>query len=238
MYPTIKATGDNGLEKTIRGNIATYLNNNVVRNDGYVVTVGNTQKISCGKRMDIVCTQARKASVGSGTKNQTQTSLSQTEEANCSVTWPVYYDEEKRLLFLKRHCTFNFEHSGHLHLEREHMKVGASEIPDDIKEFADKMLGKNCPNSVVQLLLSVMGTDRITTDAMNRMRRAVLITKHKNDAGESTAETLLKMLDNMEGVSYCYMTASYDDALGKVRVRKGIDQYVIRMCVCVFTYIH
>ena len=56
MYPTIKATADNGLEKSIKGNVATYLNNNVVRNDGYVVTVGHTQKVSCGKnaRIDVL----------------------------------------------------------------------------------------------------------------------------------------------------------------------------------------
>ena len=101
------------------------------------------------------------------------------------------------------------------------MKVGASDLPDDVKKYAEKMLGKNCPTSVVQLLLSVMGADRITSNSMSKMRRAVLISKHKNQTGESTAEILLRMLEEMPGVTYCYMTGSYDEALNKVRVRKG-----------------
>ena len=49
-----------------------------------------------------------------------------------------------------------------------------------------------------------------------------MITKHRNtDKDESTAETLLRMLDEKEGKSYDYITGTYDEALDLVRVRKG-----------------
>lgn len=221
VQPFIKSDGP---QKDIRSNIATYLNNTVARKDGYEVIVDKSNPLKNGRKMDIICSQGRSARIGRGKINQTQTGLSQSDDSDrkvCGVHWPMYYDDTEKLCFVKQQCDANFVHNGHAHTERQHMKVGSSDIPEDVKKYAEEMLHNNCSPAVVQLLLSVMGADRVTSDSISKMRRAVLIKKHKNDKDESTAETLLKMLDNMDGVTYCYMTGSYDDALNKVRVRKG-----------------
>lgn len=120
------------------------------------------------------------------------------------------------------------------------MKLGADSIPDHIRQLADELLGKNCPTSIVNLLISVCTGKTVTADAISRMRRAVLISKHGNSSNEeSTADTLIRMLEEKEGTTYCYMTGSYDEALNKVRVRKGMliscfSAYAfMRICVCV-----
>ncbi len=83
------------------------------------------------------------------------------------------------------------------------------------------MLAKNCSTAVVNLLLSVVSGNRLSSDSIKKMRRAVLISKHRNhDSTESTADTLIRMLEEIEGMYYCYITGSYDEALDLVRVRK------------------
>ena len=243
VQPFVKS---DGTQKGIKSNIATYINNTVAHNDGYEVTVKKSDKTSFGRRLTLICTQGRTANIGKGNVNQTQTGLSQSDDTNritCGAHWPMYYDDNEKLCFVKKHCSVNFEHSGHVHTERQHMKIGASDIPDNVRKYAEEMLNNNCSTAVVQLLMSVMGADKITNDSISKMRRAVLIKKHKNDKGESTAETLLKMLDDMEGVTCCYMTGSYDEALNKVRVRKGkytcVYAYMrisfYTLCICVYS---
>lgn len=231
--PRIKADKDVPGSKDVPSNLSKHLNDKVAINDGYKVTIRRSQTVSCGMRHDIKCIRGRCASRGSGKKNETNTGLSQVESEICHFFVPIYFDTTVGLFFFKQHCHPVFAHCGHPKTNREHMRLGASDIPDNVRAVAEQMLGKNCPNPVVQLLLSVMSGDRITQDSMSKMRRAVLVSKHDSNSDESTADTLLKMLKEKEkeGVVFCYMTGSYDEALGKVRVRKGA---YLRKCAFAF----
>lgn len=205
-----------------KSNLADYLNKTAAYKGGFQLRVKSTQKIKGGLKHNIICQRGRKAAAsGTGTKYETNTKLSQ-EGEECGFKFPVYYDNGARLFFVKKHSSCVFTHAGHPATHATHMKLGADSIPDHIRKIADEMLGKNCPTSVVQLLLSVLNGTTVTRDAMNRMRRAVLISKHGNVKDESTADTLIRMLEEKEGTTYCYMTGSYDEALDKVRVRKGL----------------
>ena len=82
------------------------------------------------------------------------------------------------------------------------------------------MLKKNCPTSVVDLLMKILTNNHLSSDSLKSMRRAVLISKHKNDNDESTALTLLRLLEEKEGTNYYYMTGSYSESLKLVRLRK------------------
>ena len=195
--------------------------NNHVTTDGYRVTTLRTQKRNFGWRCIIGCVRNQISRQGRGIKNVTHTSLTQ-EDKKCQFHFPIFYDNSSSLYYVSKNCNHCLVHSGHLPTNREHMRHGVSTIPQEVREVAEQLLGKGCPNSIVNLLLSVMSEDRITPDAMSKMRRAILITKHGNtDKNESTAETLLRMLDEKEGTSYDYMTGTYDEALDLVRVRKG-----------------
>lgn len=66
----------------------------------------------------------------------------------------------------------------------------------------------------------ILTNNHLSTDSISQLRRSVLISKHKNHKGESTASTLLRLLEEKEGTNYCYMTGTYSEAENLVRVRK------------------
>lgn len=231
-FDTLKPS--NAKKGSPKSNLAEYLNRTAAHDGGFQLRVAKTGPIRCGLKLRIICQRGRKADNGTGTKNQTNTKLSQ-EGEECGFRFTVYYDNAVRLFFVKKHSPCVFTHAGHPSTHVEHMKLGADSIPDHIRKVADEMLGKNCPTSIVQLLLSVLNGTTVTPDAMSRMRRAVLISKHGNAKNESTADTLIRMLEEKEGTTYCYMTGSYDEALDKVRVRKGsfMTCCMRMLCLCV-----
>lgn len=232
-----------------QSNIGEYINRHVTLDQGYKVLVRRYRatnqkkltKTNANATIGLRCWRGRKSESTKGAnKTESNTKLSQEDDDVCDWFIPAYYDAEDDVVYFKQHCNACFEHKGHPHIKREHMKLGASDIPEETRKTAESLLGKNCPPSVVQLLLSVLSGDRITQDAIAQMRRAVLISKHDQKTGESTADSLLNLLEAKPGTTYCYMTGSYDEALGKVRVRKGtcVSIYISAyLHFCVFTHL-
>lgn len=214
------AKDSNGKE-TSRSNLGEYLNRHVAIPNGYKLTLMAKHIRSYGYYVEVKCTRGCAARLGSGSKSMTHTHRSQTDDDVCCFFLPVYYDKNENLFFFKQHCWPMFDHNGHSKVDSNHMKLGKSAVPPETIEIAEQLLGKNCPPAVVQLLLTVMSGQRISQDSLSKMRSAVHISKFRGKEIESTADTLLNMLENEEGVTYCYMTASVDEAMQRVRVRKG-----------------
>ena len=128
-------------------------------------------------------------------------------------------------ILYKRHCGVNFQHTNHLPVRSEHMKLGQSAIPEDLRQIAEEMLGKHCPSSVVKLLINVVSGESITSKAVHNLRGAVMLRKFSDstkNSEDTTAQQLLNYVKNKPGMSYAYMTASFNAALGLVRVSKGM----------------
>lgn len=142
------------------------MNRHVAIPHGYKLVVRRQRAVAIGFSMEIKCTRGRVASVGTGSKSETHTCLSQKEDGVCSFCVPVYYDKSVNLFFFKRHCWPIFDHAGHSKIHRDHMKHGKSVIPEETKEIAEKLLGKHCPTAVIQLLLTVMNGDKISRDSL------------------------------------------------------------------------
>ena len=208
--------------KKILSNLGEYLNRHVAMPNGFKLVVRKSRKVSCGFYFEVKCARGRAASHGSGSKSNTHTRLSQTEDEVCCFFLPVYYDTKVNLFFVKQHCYPMFQHDGHSKVDRNHMKNGKSVIPEETREIAEGLLGKHCSPAVVQLLLNVMHGDKITSDSIAKMRSAVHISKFRGKQDESAADTLLNILKNEDGLTYCYITGSYDEAMERVRVRKGM----------------
>lgn len=128
-------------------------------------------------------------------------------------------------ILYNRHCGVNFQHTNHLPVRSEHMKLGQSAIPEDLRQVAEDMLGKHCPPSVVKLLINVMSGESITTKAVQNLRGAVMLRKFSDStkgSEDTTAQQLLNYVKGKPGMSYAYLTATYDAAMGLVRVSKGM----------------
>lgn len=216
-----KTIGTKTNSVSIHSNLISFINDNHALDTGFQVTVGKVTNVKEGLHIVLRCRRWKKANCGTGSKQQTHTILSQEMDGGCGWLIHVYYHSAIKHYFVKKHSHCVFTHHGHLPIEREHMQLGQSSIPDDIKKIAEDLLGKNAPPKVVQLLLDVMGSDRISANAMSKMRSAVVVSSQNKGSTGSTADTLLKMLEEKEGTMYCYMTAYYNEALRKIRVRKG-----------------
>ena len=68
-------------------------------------------------------------------------------------------------------------------------------------------------DSIVKLIMSVLTNSGLTEDLIQEMLRAVQLIRHKwGDPNDSTATTLLRLLEEKEAVVYCYMTESYSES--------------------------
>jgi len=226
-----KTDPENNTGKAVPATISAELNKEATR-WGFRLTTRSRRKTNYGFKSLARCTRDRCADVSRGltTTNCRKTHLSQEEEETCGWVFPIHYCNTNKLFFVRKHCNTNFVHHGHVPIDPEHMRHGKKDIPPDVREIAEQMLGKGCPNSIINLLVSVCAGKKITPDAIKQMRRAVLISKFgNNNSDESTAETLIRNLDEDESIHYHYLTGSYDQALGQVRVRK-CECLLLRIC--------
>ena len=168
--------------------------------------------MSMGTSHLLKCHRHQRAKKGRGTKNETRNSLPQKSSETCSFYVPTFYDNTHDCMFVRKNSGCNFEHNGHLPVQREHMKLGKTALTTEHLDLAEKMMGQNTPTSIVDVMLSILSGNRISEDALQKIRRGVLLAKHGNTGNESTAQVLLRMLENKDGVIFCYMTASYSEA--------------------------
>ncbi len=116
--------------KDTPSNISEVINNETCFNNGYQVTLRNGNSISVGFRYYLKCLRARRAKTSVGTKTDRNTSLSQSNCDQCQFSVPVYFDTEHNLWFVKKNCNTCFQHNGHFHEKREHMKLGVTAVSE------------------------------------------------------------------------------------------------------------
>ena len=73
---------------------------------------------------------------------------------------------------------------------------------------------------MAQQLLEISNGSILPTNSINKLRETVLMRKFGVKGKESTAETLLRILDNDDSQSYVSYTGSYDQTKQLVRVRR------------------
>jgi len=228
---TVKASGDNNKTSS---DLAEFFNSNTCRANGYKVVVRGTDKRSFGVLYTLKCQCARTNEMSKSDKSNAKSKTTHThfqpkeDNENCPHFYiPVFLDNNSRRFYLKQHCGVNFQHTNHLPVRSEHMKLGQSAIPEDLRQIAEEMLGKHCPSSVVKLLINVVSGESITSKAVHNLRGAVMLRKFSDstkNSEDTTAQQLLNYVKNKPGMSYAYMTASFNAALGLVRVSKVVGK--------------
>ena len=122
-----------------QSNIGEYINRHVTLDQGYKVLVRRYRatnqkkltKTNANATIGLRCWRGRKSESTKGAnKTESNTKLSQEDDDVCDWFIPAYYDAEDDVVYFKQHCNACFEHNGHPHIKREHMKLGASDIPE------------------------------------------------------------------------------------------------------------
>ena len=166
------------------------VNNATCLNNNYRVVLGSKKKISKYDKYLLKCwrgIQAQQAGKSSG-KAPKNTSRANTRNEACNLQVPFFYDSNADCMFVRKKSGVCFKHNNHPPVvDRDHMSLGKKAISEGHLKTAKVMLKKNAPTSVVDLMLNILLNSHVTKDSINSLRRAVLMSKHKNVKGESTA---------------------------------------------------
>lgn len=104
------------------------------------------------------------------------------------------------------------------------MQDGKKNVPEEKLKTVQSMLDAHLPPSMVHQWLLLETGINLSEDSMKAIRHSVMIKKFKgkeDNGGERTvAQKLLSKLEELDGVEYCYLTASYDLATDLVTVVK------------------
>ena len=73
---------------------------------------------------------------------------------------------------------------------------------------------------MAKLVADILSGNQITTSSMQYLRRGILKNKHGREDGESPAATALRMIRNKQGARFSYMSATKDEANGRLTLFK------------------
>lgn len=125
-----------------------------------------------------------------------------------------------KLFYFNKLSNFNWKHSHHLKLHEQKLVRGAKDVPADTLDLINNLLQRHCPLSVAQQLLELSCGNKLPRNSLAKLREAVLMRKYQTNGSETTAETLIRLLNNDDNISCVCCTGSYDEAKQLVKVNK------------------
>lgn len=150
---------------------------------------------------------------------KTNTSFPVTEEERCRFHIKLYEDQNSNQCFLRRSSGFCWSHNNHPAVSRELQEDRVANIPEEPLYIARELLKKLVPPSTVVKYLNVESGLSLSTSAIEWLRNTVIRSKHGTTMDETSAQKLIKLLDNTEGMHYVTLTG----------------QCALRLCTLIFS---
>ena len=200
--------------------VVKFVNNESCAHNGYYVVSGINSENMKRSSGTVTCwrykpsTKSRSkgvASLSAGPKDKH-------EKCNFSVTF--HLDKAMGRWFVKKNAGHDFTHNGHLPKLQRHQALGSHIVPKKNRDIVELLLETRCPTQIAVEYLNITTNLNLSAIAIKKLRRTVLLRKHQNDGESSTAEVLVKMLEERDDMHYVMYTGNYDEASRKVRVRK------------------
>ena len=94
------------------------------------------------------------------------------------------------------------------------------DIPADTLSMVGKLFENHCPLPMANLFMELLGGGKLSRKSISKLRETVLIRRYDSNLNESTAETLIRLLNEDESITHLSCAGSYDQAQQLVRVRK------------------
>jgi len=187
---------------------------------GYSVHVASTKR---GLYCHLRCDCHGKAKASKATKNTTQSTKTQDEDERPSCPWyiTIYKDEEHKEYYMRQNGGHNLHHSGHTPTQQSR-RVQKRHIPKDAVGEVEELLRRKVDPDIIQEFIDMKHGVQLNKNSIKKMKQTVLLDKFKEggEKEETTAQTLLRMLENNENLDYVAYFGSYQEAEDTVRVRK------------------
>ena len=123
-------------------------------------------------------------------------------------------------LFIPKNGACEFSHTAHEKLELNQVVRGIGDLADNTLEVISNLLENHCAASMTQQFLELTTGGRLPPNSMAKLRQCVLMRKFKSTSSETTAEILLRLLEEDEEMSCVTCTGSFDEATDLVKIRK------------------
>ena len=122
---------------------------------------------------------------------------------------------------MPKNGAYDFSHIGHETLELTQVVRGIGYVADNSLEVISNLLENHCATSMTQQFLELTTGRRLPPNSMAKLRQCVLMRKFKSTSSETTAEILLRLLEDDEEMLCVTCAGSFDEATDLVKIRKG-----------------
>ena len=186
-------------------------------------TEGGYNVVSSGKHNNVSrirCSRGLKARNTRALKNTTQTTRATSVEDCCQFRIPINYDVDADRFFIRRNCNACFTHNGHIRIDPEHRATTTKNLDAQSMTNIKKLIEKHCSSSTIIDFIDVQTGIKISKQNVAKLRSKILLNSDKKREGETTAETMLRMLHEKDGLRYTVFTGTYQQATDLVTVRR------------------
>lgn len=172
----------------------------------FQLRAGSTGKNKSARR--IKCRQGRVGNQSIATQHATTTSLPTCTADTCPFAFTVYHDTELDQWYFRQNSGKCWRHIGHPPVPREMQYDSIRYVPEDTLKTAQDLLMQLIPPSIVTRYIETASGKSLSDSSINHLRKLVLDKKHGVSQGsdETTAEKLLKILEETPGMSYITYT--------------------------------
>ena len=177
----------------------------------YEVRAGKTT----GKTRHITCTCH-----GNSMKSTSTVKTTFGLQENCFFQLIVAQCPTTNQWYIRKNAGHCVQHNGHIPLDKKKKEFGKRQIKGDVLKDAEDLLLKRVQRGVVQEFIEIKTGKKISKASISRMKESVVLDKFKKKDDETTAETLLNMMESDESIEWVAYYGRAEDAEKTVRVRK------------------
>ena len=196
--------------------IALELNKNNCTEGGYDVVSSGKSRNLCRIR----CSRGIKARNTRAVKHTTQTTRPTCVSDLCLFQIPINYDSGTERYFIRKNCSACFTHNDHIRIDPKHRATTTKNLDAQSMTNIKKLIEKHCSSSSIIDFVEVQSGIKLSTKNVAKLRSKILLNSDRKRVGESTAESLLRMLHEKEGLRYTVFTGTYEQASDLVTVRR------------------
>ena len=152
----------------------------------------------------------------------TQSTKPQDDNATCGMYFNIFKDNTTGHYYIRKNGGHNLHHSGHPPIQKELKEAVKRHLSTSAIDEVRKMIDSNIDPSIIQEMMNYKHGVNVNKTSIQKMREAFLMEEFEIDRNnkQTTAQILLKWLDEQADVDYVAYYGSYEQAEDTVKVRK------------------
>ncbi len=189
---------------------------------GFDLVVGSKKRRKKYTMTRLDCRCHEKARQSKSTKNTTQSEKPQDDTKTCGMYFNIYKDHNCSQYYIRQNGGHNLHHTGHPPVRKELKEATKRHLSKSAVDDAQELIRKNIDQTVIQEMMEYKHGAKLSKSSIRKMRQAVLMDEFNIDGKveQTTAQILLKWLDEQQDLDYVAYYGSYEEAQNSVKVRK------------------